>query len=415
MASEVKFYLERRKDKETGQVIIENAPIFMFYSFSGQRLQYFTGQRIDSAKWDTEAMKAKKGYEESAEINRELSQLKAKVEDIHNKANALSEELTLEEFRLRIKGTQKKAKNKKSFQECLEEYYKSSELKKTDGTMRALKSSFNIFDTFSKSAKIPMEFKNITMEFYDKFLDYCFNTADYKNGYTGKLIKDLKAFMNWATEEGYNSNLEFRKKAFKKLTEEPEIIYLTYEELMKLYKHDFKANARLDQVRDVFCFACFTGMRYSDVLALAPEHVHKDFINYRIVKTTVSNTIPLNPFSKAILKKYKGKLGARCLPVISEQKTNDYLEDVFKDVKLKRMVQQINFQGPKVIKSTAPLHKVVTYHISKKTFMTNFLAKGGSLLTAMSITGNKDLKTARRYYKVVDTLKADEMARVFGK
>jgi len=180
-----------------------------------------------------------------------------------------------------------------------------------------------------------------------------------------------------------------------------------------------KVNSALNffsnQVRDVFCFACFTGMRYSDVLALAPEHVHKDFINYRIVKTTVSNTIPLNPFSKAILKKYKGKLGNKCLPVISEQKTNDYLEEVFIDVKLKRMVQKINFQGAKVIKVTAPLHEVVTYHISKKTFMTKFLAKGGSLLTAMSITGNKDLKTARRYYKVVDTLKADEMARVFGK
>lgn len=129
----------------------------------------------------------------------------------------------------------------------------------------------------------------------------------------------------------------------------------------------------------------------------------------------VSNTIPLNPFSKAVLKKYKGKLGNRCLPVISEQNTNDYLEEVFVDVKLNRMVQKINFQGAKAIKATAPLSEVVTFHISKKTFITNFLAKGGSLLTAMAITGNKDLNTARRYYKMVDTLKAYEMARVFGK
>ena len=46
--------------------------------------------------------------------------------------------------------------------------------------------------------------------------------------------------------------------------------------------------------------------------------------------------------------------------------------------------------------------------------MTNFLAKGGSLHTAMAITGNKDMKTARRYFKVVDTLKAQEMSKVFG-
>ncbi len=74
----------------------------------------------------------------------------------------------------------------------------------------------------------------------------------------------------------------------------------------------------------------------------------------------------------------------------------------------------ITIQGAKSIKITAPLSEVITFHISKKTFMTNFLAKGGSLLTAMSITGNKDFKTARRYYKVVDSLKSDEMAKVFG-
>lgn len=46
--------------------------------------------------------------------------------------------------------------------------------------------------------------------------------------------------------------------------------------------------------------------------------------------------------------------------------------------------------------------------------MTNFLAKGGNLVTAMAITGNTDMKTARRYYKVVDNTKSEEMKRVFG-
>ncbi|PBQ32345.1 hypothetical protein CNR22_11370 [Sphingobacteriaceae bacterium] len=96
-------------------------------------------------------------------------------------------------------------------------------------------------------------------------------------------------------------------------------------------------------------------MRYSDVLALVPEHVHKDFINYRIVKTTVSNTLPLNPFSKAILKKYKGKLGDKCLPVISEQKTNDYLEEVFIDVKLKANGSKDKLPGCKSHKSHGAL------------------------------------------------------------
>ena len=184
--------------------------------------------------------------------------------------------------------------------------------------------------------------------------------------------------------------------------------------MIYLYTHKVGGTERLKQVRDVFCFGCFTGMRYSDILVLKPEHLHEDFIRYRIVKTGENNMIPLNQYSKQIVNKYKGKLGDKCLPVISEQNTNDYLKELFKKIKLNRNVQKVSFQGAKSIKVTAPLSEVITFHISKKTFMTNFLAKGGSLLTAMAITGNKDFKTAKRYYKVVDSLKSDEMAKVFG-
>jgi len=156
-------------------------------------------------------------------------------------------------------------------------------------------------------------------------------------------------------------------------------------------------------------------MRFSDIASLAPEHIQSDFINFRVVKTSQNNTIPLNPYSKKILAKYKGKFLNKCLPVISEANTNEYLKDLFGSIGLNRKVQKINFQGAKRIELTAPLCEVITFHISKKTFMTNFLAKGGSLITAMSITGNKDFKTAKRYFKVVDSLKADEMTKVFGK
>jgi len=411
--AEVKFYLEKRKDKETGKVITKNVPILLFYSFDGIRLQYFTGYRIDALKWDEEKMKVKRGVAEAFEVNKELDKLKAKVNAVHDKAKYLGEELTLEDLREGLKGKQITA-DKKSFKEYLAEYVESSTLTKSKGTITNINSSFNILEEFSEETGVRINFKNITQEFYDKFMDYCFNTKGYQNNYAGSLIKHIKAFLNWATDRGYNSNLDFRKKSFKKLTEEPEIIYLTYDELLFLYKKNLKGDTKLEHVRDMFCFGCFTGMRYSDIISLAPENIQKDTINYRIVKTNESNTIPLNPYTKAILAKYKGKFLNKCLPVIQDQKINEYLKDLFKEVKLNRKVQKINFQGAKKIKTTIPLSEAITFHMSKKTFMTNFLAKGGSLLTAMAITGNRDFKTARRYYKVVDTLKADEMAKVFG-
>ena len=412
MIADIKFYLEKRKDKESGVLVEKNVPILLFFSFKGQRLQYFTGYRIDLHKWDDGNHKVKRNYEEAAEINKELGKLKTKVENIYERAKALEIEPTVKYFREQLKNPNGTTSSQKSFTNCFDEFIEASKLTKGYGTVKSIRSSMNILTEFSKIAGVKLEFNNIDQEFYNSLLEYSFDVKDYRNNYTGKIIKDLKAFLNWATEQGYNTKLDFKKKSFKKLREEPEIIFLTYTELMKLYKKKLKEE-RLSNIRDVFCFGCFTGMRYSDIAALSPENIHKEQIIYRIVKTGETNTIPLNPYTKAILKKHIN-LPEKCLPVISEQKTNLYLKELVKDLKLKRPVQVVHFKGAKRINETIPLHDAITFHVSKKTFMTNFLAKGGSLLTAMSITGNKDYRTARRYYKVVDTLKADEMKKVFG-
>ena len=409
--ADIKFYLEKRKDKETGELLTENVPILLFYSFSGQRLQYYTGHRIDASKWDGENQKAKKGYAEASNINNDLTDLKTKVNGLSDTAKALKIPLSVRYFKDGL--TDKLVvKEYHSFLQAYEEFIKSSELTKSGGTVRNLKSTLTILKEFSKLSGIRLEFETIDQNFYNKFLEYCFTIRGVRNNYTGNLIKNLKAFLNYATDKEYNTNLAYNKKSFKKLVEEPEIIYLTYEELIRLYNFKF-TDKRLQETRDVFCFGCFTGMRYGDIKALAPENIRKDFIVYRVDKTDENNTIPLNTYSTAILKKYKGH-PEYCLPVASEFEINDSLRELAKKAKLKRSIQQTHYQGMKRITTKEPLFDAITFHVSKKTFMTNFLAKGGSLITAMAITGNKDMKTARRYFKVVDTLKSEEMRKVFG-
>ena len=92
--AEVKFYLEKRKDKKTGKPINENVQINLFFSYGLGRLQYYTGTRTDERNWDNEAMRAKKNTEGAAEINRKLSGLQAQVESIYEKALALGDELS---------------------------------------------------------------------------------------------------------------------------------------------------------------------------------------------------------------------------------------------------------------------------------------------------------------------------------
>ena len=412
--AEVKFYLEKRKDKDSGEVVVKNVPILLFFSFEGQRLQHYTGQRIDTAKWDTSTMRVKRNCAEASSVNKELDKLKAKIADIYDKAKALEVKVSIQYFKdkLNDKKTSVSVTSKKSFEDYFEEFLESSKITKGGNTMRSLKSVLNVFKDFAKQTGVTLSFENINQDFYNKFLEYCFHVRGLKNNSTGKHIKDLKAFLNYATDKEYNTNLAYKKKSFKRLVEEPEIIYLTYDELIGLYEFELN-NKRLEQIRDIFCFGCFTGMRFSDIKALAPEHIHDDFITYRVVKTGANNTIPLNPYSRAIIERYKGH-PVQVLPVISEVKTNLYLKELAGFAKLNRSIQQNHFQGAKRITTNKPLYEIITFHVSKKTFMTNFLAKGGSLHTAMAITGNKDMKSARRYFKVVDTLKADEMKKVFG-
>jgi site-specific recombinase XerD len=337
----------------------------LFYSFGGQRLQYFTGRRVDTSKWDKSIMRVKRGYIEASDINKELDKLAVKIKDIQDKAKALDEQLSLEYFREKLKGNNTNP-GKKSFAESLEEYYVSAALTKKSSSIGVIKSTFSVLGKFSKHTGTKLEFKNITMDFYNSLLDYCFNDIDCNNSYTGSLIKNLKAFLSWAEERGYNTYYDYKKKSFKKLTEEPEIIFLTYDELLFLYNHNLKGIERFVQVRDLFCFGCFTGMRYSDIQALKPEHLNGNSIRYRVVKTKENNMIPLNPYSKKILDKYAGKLEDRCLPVISQQDTNNALKELFREIKLNGKVQKVHFQGAESKKVTSSLSEIITFTSAKK-------------------------------------------------
>lgn len=411
--AQVKFYLEKRKDSKTGKLIETHVPIFLFYTIgNGQRFQHYTGQRIDMDKWDTRNMRVKGNSLEARDINEELQRQRSLIEDAHRRARANDVPVSIPFFKDVLSGKEVSAgKTKKDFLEAKDAYLEELALTRKPNTIKAVKSSLKHFVDFASDVKLPLTFEGINMDFYNRFLDWCFNSQGYHNNHTGKLIKDLKAFLGWATDNGYNSTMDFRKKSFRRLGEETEIIFLKYEELMRLFK--LKLNSESQRhIRDMFCFGCFTGLRFSDIKNLRPENVHGDMLIYRVIKTGENNTVPLNKYSKEILQRNAGR--EFCLPVISEQKTNNYLKALLKAENFDRKVQITHFKGAKRISESYPLHDVVTFHISKKTFMTNFLAKGGSLHTAMAITGNKSFKTAKRYFTVVDTLKMEEMKRVFG-
>jgi integrase len=403
------FYLEKRKDKDIGKIITENVPILLFFSFDGKRLQYFTGFRVDARKWDEESQRVKRNSSEAAEINKELNKLTSKVEDIYAKAKALEVIPTVEYIRDRLKGNKG---SKGSFWDVFDEYMEFRTSQAGINTLKKYKSTYNHLQGFSSTRHYRIEFDSINLSFYNKFFSYLAEECEHTNNTISKYIKVLKTFLNYATEQGYNKNLEFRKFAAKE--EEGEVIFLTWKELSRLYSMKIK-NESLCQVRDVFCFGCFTGLRYSDIYNLKKSNVKGDFLTLNTIKTKEGNKIPLNDYASSILAKYKEMPGEKALPVISNQKMNDHLKELGKLAEFDDDITLVHFRGGKRIETTLPKYEVLTTHIARKTFITTALKLKMQTEVIMSITGHKDHKTFKKYYKVVDEHKLAAMKEIFNK
>jgi hypothetical protein len=204
--AEVKFYLEKRKDKKTGKLITLNVPVFLFYSFNGQRLQYYTGLRIDSPMWNEQGMKVKKNFSEAAEYNRELTKLKAKVEEIHDKATVNGLIPDTDYFRDNLAGKSMSTPDRKTIWEAYQDYLKSLAITKAPKTVTAAFYNYKSLEDFSRSRRMKLTFEKIDMSFYEEYLDYCYNEKKYFNNYVGTQIRRLKAFLNWSLAKGYHNS-----------------------------------------------------------------------------------------------------------------------------------------------------------------------------------------------------------------
>lgn len=121
------------------------------------------------------------------------------------------------------------------------------------------------------------------------------------NNTAHKTIQFLKTFIIWANERRLTENTSY--KSFKAKSEENEVIFLSNDELMDLYNLDIE-NEKLDRVKDVFLFQCFTGVRYSDIQNLEKADIHGAIWNLRTQKTRDINEIPLSSMALSILAKY---------------------------------------------------------------------------------------------------------------
>lgn len=273
--------------------------------------------------------------------------------------------------------------------------------KKTPGTYRQC---LNKLKEYAIAKKKRVDFDTITLDFYMSFKDYLTGQG-FKKNYVGKVIKTLKTFLNEALERGLTTNTAHKGRRFVAPREKVSNIYLNENELTALFNLDLTKQPRLENVRDLFLFGCYTGLRFSDFSKVKPENIDTadGVIDIQTQKTGELVSIPILPITKAILQKYEGKTANGLPQSISNQKFNKYLKEIAKELpELQTLVfDEYLANGVKVSKSIPKWQKVTT-HTARRSFATNMFKRGIPSYTIMKITGHRTEVAFLTYLKITN-------------
>ena len=418
------FTLESRK--KDGVLITENVPIRMRVNFASKRIEFTTGYRIDATKWDADKQRVKNGC--SNKLKQSASEINASLLEYYTEIQAIFKKFEVEEA----------MPTPEQIKEAFNALHKpASEEPKTKEKVLPC-DFFQVFDdfvedcgrqndwtdsTYEKFAAVKNHLTNfrdgLTFEFFDErglndYVGYLRDVKEMRNTTIGKQLSFLKWFLRWAFKKGVHQNNAYDSYKPKLKSTQKKIIFLTWDELNRLREFKIPSNKQaLERVRDVFLFQCFTGLRYSDVFNLRRSDIKGDHIEVTTVKTSDSLIIEMNNHSKAILDKYKDVPfeNDKVLPVITNQKMNDYLKELAEMAGIDEPVRQTYYKGNERIDDVTPKYALLGTHAGRRTFICNALALGIPPQVVMKWTGHSDYKAMKPYIDIADDIKANAMSK----
>jgi integrase len=386
--------------------------IYLYVRIGDFTYKVKTGQRIVAKYWDIESQQVKRAYTGSPELNEYLNYLKTELQKNYRILILDKESISIDDIKKLVDDlfVIKQPKDiSKEFFEAFKQFVEVKASDKSKLTIKKYQTLFKLLEKFQQTKEYKVSFEMMNIKFYDLFKTFLIKDQHQTNNTIGKYVSTLKTFLHWATDREYNSNLTFKK--FKVPNESPDIIYLTEKELFHIYNFNLDGNKTLESVRDVFCFGCFTGARFSDIFKLTREDIKWNTWHLRTTKTRDKLEIPMNEFALEILEKYTNHV--KILPTMSNQKTNSYLKQLGKLLDLNERTTKTMYRGAEAIVLDKAKWEFISTHTARRTFVTLSLEKGMRPEVLMTITGHKDYKTMKKYLKIISKVKETEMNSVW--
>lgn len=419
------------------------APIELIYSISQQRKYYNTGLKIYPKYWDAKnqlavyinSREAKKllpdlpankllTQVEISDLNTACLNLVSKIDGIekHFSSNnkPFTSQMVIDTLKANKGSVTKKAEATGLLFDYMDKYIADHSATREAGSLTVYRSVKNHLQAYQDATGHKVTFETIDYTFFQKLQTFLINriktdkkgnTSPMLNNTTiAKALSTLKTFLSYARREGLKVNDSYRDFVIKK--EKLEVIALDQDEFDAVMNVDVSDNKRLEKTRDIFCFACATGLRYSDIAQLRREHISNNVIALKVKKTKTDLTIPLNSISASILQKYNDH--HKPLPMVSNQNLNYSIKDLCKLAGINKPIEIVRFSGKKRIVNVYPKYELIHFHTGRKTFVTLSLEKGMSSEEIMEITGHSDYRSFKRYVNVTEKRKKVVMVKAWG-
>ena len=404
----IKFYTE------TKHSVREKRTIWCYVRENNNTLTLNTGQEINPAFWDKKLKKGDPAKTKNKILKAELNNLNQYLAMIESKIFSIEREVRGKDFGAgfgKIQDAIKSHFNKKNigFFDIYDEFLSLKKEQVTVNQLSKYKRNKELLLKYQKVSRERLDFEKITPLLLEKFRIYLVTKEGMINNTAYKHITLLKTFLIWSNDNNFTNNNSY--KSFKGKSEANEVIFLTEKELMSLYNLEIEEE-RLKRVRDIFIFQCFTGVRYSDIKQISREDIINATWKVRTQKTRQIIEIPLNYYALSILKKYRDF--PQPLPIISNQKMNEYLKELCKKAEIDEPTKIIKYRGIERIETTYKKYEVIGTHTARRTFISLSLQKGMKPDVIMAITGHKTYRMMQRYLKIADTHKREEMDKVWG-
>lgn len=388
----------------------------LFVTFNKKRFSYSLGYSVDPDKWNTTSQRVKRntyhGKKQipAARINAAIQHYEDTLQVV---VNSCTSGTTTEQFKSDLDSAfnRKKETDEHSFFDLYSQYIKeeSVECGWSQGTIYKHKRLYDEWKMFRPA----MSINDINEDTLNQFKDYQIEIG-HQNETVKKKISMSKWFFRWLVLKGILTDTSFSVYKAKLKRANRQVVFLTWEELMRVYTHQFPAGGYLDRVRDVFCFCCFSSLRYSDAYALKKKDIYDGAIHIVTQKTNDKLTIELNNYTTSILTKYNSLKGDKALPVISNQKMNAYLKEVCKQCDINEKLTDIYYKGSRKYEVTKEKWQMVGTHSGRRTFICNALMLGIAPNIVMKWTGHSDYKSMKPYIDIADSAKKSAM-QLFNK